>query len=67
MESVRGSAIKGIISTLSMWVVITKYNNSINYTDTNIDAENIACGLLNRVYGWNLINLINKKCFSGTV
>ncbi len=61
MESVRGSAIKGIISTLSMWVVITKYNNSINYTDTNIDAENIACGLLNRVYGWNLINLNNLQ------
>lgn len=61
MESVRGRAIKDIHRILSMWVYNTKFNNSVNYTDTNIDAEDIACGLLNRVYSWNLINLNNLQ------
>lgn len=61
MESVRGRTVKNIIKLLSIWSYSIDLNTSINYTDANIDAENIACGLLNRVFGWKLINLNNVQ------
>lgn len=61
MESIKGKAIKEINSILGSWINSIKLNNSINYTDANIQAEDVVCGLLNRVYGWNLHNLNNSK------
>ena len=61
MESIIGKTIKEINVILSVWVTSIRLNTSINYTDANIDAENVACGLLNLVYGWNLVNLNNYQ------
>ena len=61
MESVKGKAIKDINDILGGWIYSIKLNNSINLTDANIQAEDVVCGLLNRVYGWNLSNLNNLK------
>ena len=45
MESIIGKTIKEINVLLSIWVTSIRLNTSINYTDANIDAENVACGL----------------------
>lgn len=41
------------LGRLVSWVEIANRNNR---SDVSVISENILCGLLNRMYGWNLIN-----------
>lgn len=53
--------IKQIKDQLMIFYNCIGIDNSANLTDLNIAAEDVACDLLNMIFGWNLKNLNLKR------
>lgn len=53
--------IENIIQNLSVLRYIIHYNSSLGHTDLNKHAENFYMEILNKAYGWKLINLNEEK------
>ena len=56
MADSRISLIDQLSDQLALLVVKTKNDIRSNLGSTNVVAETILCGLLNRMYDWNLVN-----------
>ena len=56
MADSRIALIDQLSDQLALLVVKTKNDIRSNLGSTNVAAETILCGLLNRMYGWNLVN-----------
>jgi hypothetical protein len=53
--------IHNIVLQLTHWRVYTELSSSIQLNDVNNTNEELAVLILNKVYGWNLVNLNNTK------
>ena len=56
MADSRIALIDQLSDQLALLVVKTKNDIRSNLGSTNVVAETILCGLLNRMYDWNLVN-----------
>lgn len=60
MKIKRVEILQNIAAKLGLLKNQIELENQINFYNNNIGSENLMCGLLNYIYGWNLVNL-NKK------
>lgn len=61
METRKQRCLQIIIEKLSVYKNSISMNNAISLYDLNISAEDFVCGLLNMVYGLNLVNLNQEE------
>ena len=50
-----------IIQLITQWRIYTEYSSSLLFNDVNNTNEDLAVLLLNKIYGWKLENLNQKK------